>query len=147
MLVLCWSPKRVQARPEEDVRKTRTLLVRLAIAKSTSAIGSTPMANASGPAASGFIPADFVHSASGVHYRVSDEAGHVWLSYERESASPDKALKGRQELLYFIGSGKRGRTYLFEQSGYWFESPINWYAKKQIWDMAPNLPSTRERCR
>jgi predicted CXXCH cytochrome family protein len=105
---------------------------------------STPMANASGPAPDGFLPGDFVHAASGVHYRVSQEAGHIWLNYERDSTSPDKALKGRQELRYFIGSGKRGRTYLFEQSGYWFESPINWYGKKQIWDMAPNYLGARE---
>lgn len=104
----------------------------------------TPMANASGPAADGFIPGDFVHNASGVHYRVAEEDGRVWLSYERDSASPDTALKGRQELRYFIGSGKRGRTYLFAQQGYWFEAPINWYGKKQLWDMAPNFQSVRE---
>lgn len=104
----------------------------------------TPMANASGPATAGFIPGDFVHSASGVHYRVFEESGRVWLSYERESQSADSALKGRQELIYFVGSGKRGRTYLFEQNGYWFEAPINWYGKKQIWDMAPNFQSVRE---
>jgi predicted CXXCH cytochrome family protein len=102
------------------------------------------MANASGSAAGGFIPGDFVHAASGVHYRVTAESGHVWLSYERDSKSADAALKGRQELLYFVGSGKRGRTYLFENSGYWFEAPINWYGKKQIWDMAPNFQSARE---
>jgi len=105
---------------------------------------STPMANASGPAADGFLPGDFVHAASGVHYRVSEEAGRIWLTYERQSASPEKVLRGRQELRYFIGSGKRGRTYLFEQSGYWFESPINWYGKKQIWDMAPNFLGAQE---
>jgi len=105
---------------------------------------ATPMANASGTAADGFLPGDFVHAASGVHYRVSEEAGHVWLNYDRDSPSPDKALKGRQQLRYFIGSGKRGRTYLFERSGYWFESPINWYAKKQIWDMAPNFLAAQE---
>lgn len=105
---------------------------------------TTPMANASGPAADGFLPGHFVHAASGVHYRVSEEAGHIWLNYERESASPDKALRGRQELRYFIGSGKRGRSFLFEQSGYWFESPINWYARQQIWDMAPNYLGAQE---
>jgi predicted CXXCH cytochrome family protein len=102
------------------------------------------MANASGPAPDGFIPGQFVHAASGVRYRVAEEAGQVWLSYERESASTEKTLKGQQALRYFIGSGKRGRTYLFERSGYWFESPINWYGKKQIWDMAPNFQSARE---
>ncbi|WP_348263599.1 tetratricopeptide repeat protein [Telmatobacter sp. DSM 110680] len=105
---------------------------------------TTPMANASGPAVDGFIPGEFVHAASGVHFRVAAEAGQVWLSYERESASSDNLLKGEQNLRYFIGSGKRGRTYLFERSGYWFESPINWYSKKQIWDMAPNFQSATE---
>lgn len=105
---------------------------------------TTPMANASGLAADGFIAGDFVHAASGVHYRVTEEAGHVWLNYERDGASADAGLKGRQELKYFVGSGRRGRTYLFEEKGYWFESPINWYGKKQIWDMAPNFQSVRE---
>ena len=102
----------------------------------------TPMSNASGPADEGFIPADFVHPASGIHYRVTEQGGHVWLSYERNDAA--RALKGRQQLRYFLGSGKRGRTYLFEQEGYWFEAPINWYAKKQMWDMTPNFLSARE---
>ena len=143
MLVLGSLPRRVQARPEGDVHDPNA-----ACAPCHREIYEryrhTPMANASGPAAEGFLPADFVHVASGVHYRVTEEAGNVWLSYERESRSPDKALKGRQELRYFIGSGKRGRTYLFEQPGYWFEAPINWYAKKQIWDMAPNQRHDRE---
>jgi len=102
------------------------------------------MAHASGTAADGFIAADFTHVASGVHYRVTKDNGQVWLLYEREGAPPDPELKGRQELRYFIGSGKRGRTFLFEQQGYWFEAPINWYSKKQIWDMAPNFQSARE---
>ena len=102
----------------------------------------TPMAQASGPADEGFIAADFVHAASGVHYTVTREGGHVWLNYERDD--PRRALKGRRELRYFLGSGRRGRTYLFEQEGYWFEAPINWYAKKQMWDMTPNFLTTRE---
>jgi hypothetical protein len=102
----------------------------------------TPMANASGPADEGFIAADFDHAASGVHYRITKDAGHVWLSYERNDFA--RMLDGRQELRYFLGSGKRGRTYLFEQQGYWFEAPINWYAKKQVWDMAPHFLDERE---
>ena len=99
------------------------------------------MARASGVAGEGFIPADFEHRASGVHYRIEEEQGGVWLSYERKD--PARALEGRQELRYFLGSGRRGRTYLFEQQGYWFEAPINWYAKKQIWDMTPHYLDAR----
>jgi predicted CXXCH cytochrome family protein len=104
----------------------------------------TPMANASGPALDGLMPADFRHADSGIHYKVFEQAGQVWLSYQREDAPPDRELDGRQQLKYFVGSGKRGRTYLFEQQGYWFETPLNWYARKQLWDMAPNYLSVRE---
>jgi predicted CXXCH cytochrome family protein len=102
------------------------------------------MANASGPAVEGLIPADFRHAASGVHYKISEQAGQAWLSYHRDQPPAGRELNGRQELRYFIGSGKRGRTYLFEQQGYWFESPINWYARQQTWDMAPNFQAARE---
>lgn len=98
----------------------------------------TPMAKASGPAAQGFIAADFTHAASGVHYRMELDHGQVWLSYERPNAPPDRALSGRQLLLYYLGSGRRGRTWIYQRQGYWYEIPINWYAKKQLWDMTPH---------
>jgi hypothetical protein len=104
----------------------------------------TPMARASGFAADGLIPADFTHAASGVHYRVFLQNGRAWLSYQRPDATPDRVLDGKQELIYYLGSGKRGRTYLFQQEGFWFEIPVNWYAKKQVWDMAPHFLRTTE---
>jgi predicted CXXCH cytochrome family protein len=104
---------------------------------------NTPMAHASGPAIDGVIPANFRHAASGVQYHVYAEDGAVWMNYQRDAASGNP-LNGQRQLRFYIGSGKRGRTFLFEQGGYWFEAPINWYAKKQIWDMAPNHQSDRE---
>jgi hypothetical protein len=112
---------------------------------------NTPMANASGLAIDGFLPAKFTHLESGVSYRISKDSSGVFLSFEREAVpgsadatAIDHALKGRRELKYFLGSGKRGRTYLFETQGYWFEIPINWYAKKQVWDMAPGYLNAKE---
>ncbi|WP_263355744.1 multiheme c-type cytochrome [Acidicapsa ligni] len=107
---------------------------------------TTPMARASGLAIDGFMPASFTHPASGISYRISEEDRRVWLSFERDTTtgSTGQALQGRRELKYFLGSGKRGRTYLFEDEGYWFEIPINWYAKKQVWDMAPNYLTASE---
>jgi predicted CXXCH cytochrome family protein len=109
------------------------------------------MANASGLAADGFLPASFTHAASGISYRIVEQDGRVYLTFAREAAAglpdgaeDDRSLHGQRELKYFLGSGKRGRTYLFEQEGYWFEIPINWYAKKQVWDMAPNYQNARE---
>jgi tetratricopeptide (TPR) repeat protein len=104
----------------------------------------TPMARASGPAAEGFIPGDFTHSPSGVHYRVYLDRGQVWLSYQRPSAPSGQELDGKQLLLYYLGSGRRGRTWFYQREGYWYEIPINWYAKKHVWDMTPNFLNTRE---
>ncbi len=102
------------------------------------------MARGSGPATEGFIAADFMHRESGIHYRIASKDGHVYLSYERGPGLKESPLNGDVELLYYLGSGKRGRTFLFEREGYWFEIPINWYARKGIWDMAPNYQRAKE---
>jgi tetratricopeptide (TPR) repeat protein len=101
----------------------------------------TPMAHASGPAIDGLTPAEFTHKDSGVHYRIYSEKGRAWLSFDRPG---DPAVQGKRELLYFIGSGHRGRSYLFEIDGFLFESPVNWYAHKRMWDMAPAYQAAKE---
>src|SRR5438445_12766852 len=84
------------------------------------------MAHASGPARENVIPADFVHANSGIHYRIYTEDDRIWLSFERPG---DASLRGKRQLLYYIGSGRRGMTYLFVVDGVLFESPIAWYAQ------------------
>ena len=92
----------------------------------------------------GLIVGSFTHEASGVAYRIFKRDGAGWLSYARPAATAGGYLNGEVELAYFIGSNTRGRTYLFERDGYWFETPVNWYAKKRVWDMAPNYLKSRE---
>ncbi|MBV9341519.1 MAG: tetratricopeptide repeat protein [Acidobacteria bacterium] len=92
------------------------------------------MAHASGLADENFVPADFTHAESGVHYRIYRENGRDWLSFDRQSRDP---VHGKRELLYYIGSGRRGLTYLFADDGFLFELPINWYGNKRLWDMTP----------
>jgi predicted CXXCH cytochrome family protein len=104
----------------------------------------TPMARASGDASAGLLPGEFRHAASGIEYRLFLKNGKAWLSYDRQDPSPDRALHGEQQLIYFIGSGNRGRTYLFERDGFWFESPVNWYSRKQLWDMNPKSLDAKE---
>ncbi len=101
----------------------------------------TNMAHASGRAIDNFIPADFTHAASGVHYRIYEEDHRVWLSFDRPG---DSLVRGKRELLYYIGSGHRGLTYLFSIDGFVFESPVNWYGKKRTWDMTPAYQSAKQ---
>jgi predicted CXXCH cytochrome family protein len=101
----------------------------------------TAMARASGLATQDLIPGEFQHPASGVHYRVYAENDAAWLSFDRPG---DPTVRGTRRLQYFIGSGHRGRTYLFSTDGFFFEAPINWYAQKKVWDTAPAFQSSTQ---
>jgi predicted CXXCH cytochrome family protein len=100
-----------------------------------------PMAHASGPATENLIAGDFHDKKSGIEYRVYEENGKVWLSFERPG---DPLVRGKRELLYYIGQGRRGRTYLFSVDGFVFESPVNWYTDQHMWDMAPGYRNAPE---
>lgn len=94
----------------------------------------TAMAKASGLAKDGLTTGEFDDKESGVHYRVYEQDGEVWMSYERKGKD---RVQGKKQLKYFIGSGKKGRTYLFSEEGFWFEAPINWYSHEKRWNMTP----------
>jgi len=99
------------------------------------------MARASGDAAEGLTTGAFEHKESRVRYRVFQRDGKVWMSYDREGKD---AIRGERELLYFIGSGQKGRTYLFSDQGFLFEAPINWYTQEGRWNMTPAYTEARE---
>ena len=65
-----------------------------------------------------------------------------YLRTKQLSSGRNSQLRGERELKYFIGSGHRGRTYLYEESGLWFQTPINYYSKGGVWDMAPGYGSS-----
>jgi tetratricopeptide (TPR) repeat protein len=101
----------------------------------------TAMAHASGPAAEDLLTGSYTHKNPTVDYRIYADAGKAWLSFDRPD---DPSVRGKRELLYYIGQGRRGRTYLFAVDGFVFESPVNWYADRHMWDMAPAYSDARE---
>ena len=105
-----------------------------------------PMARGSGLATHDFSPGDFFDPVTGVHYRVYLENADAWLSFDRDGDSP---LHGKRKLEYFIGSGHRGKTFVFSDEDFFFESPINFYshqgtANGGVWDMAPKYQGAKE---
>jgi hypothetical protein len=99
------------------------------------------MSQASGSAAENLIAGDFTHKPSGVTYAIYSADGKAWLSFNRPG---DPMVRGKRELLYYIGQGRRGRTYLFAVDGFVFEAPVNWYADRRMWDMPPAFTDTRQ---
>lgn len=101
----------------------------------------TPMALGSGIATEGLIEGGFTHAPSGIRYKLLLREGQAWMIFDRTVPGTGPELHGEQLLSYFVGSGRRGRTYLFEKDGLWFEAPVNYYSKKKLWDMAPHYGS------
>jgi tetratricopeptide repeat protein/cytochrome c554/c'-like protein len=101
----------------------------------------TAMARTSGPAGRHLIEGSFRHESSGVEYRISVENEKVYFSYERPG---DPGMRGRHELQYYVGSNTRGSTFLFENEGFLYKSPINYYVQKKGWDMSPEYHPPRE---
>ena len=101
----------------------------------------TAMARTSGPAARHLVEGSFRHESSGVEYRISVEKEKVYFSYERPG---DPGMRGRHELQYYVGSNTRGSTFLFENEGLLYKSPINYYVQKKGWDMSPEYHPPRE---
>ena len=105
------------------------------------AYAATAMARTSGPAAAHIVEGTFQHQESGVSFRVYRDGTRALLSYDR-SQGPE--LHGTQELKYFVGSNTRGRTFLFDIDGFLYQSPINYYAAKGVWDLSPGYAQLHE---
>ncbi|MDZ4802275.1 MAG: tetratricopeptide repeat protein [Bryobacteraceae bacterium] len=65
--------------------------------------------------------------------RASD--GTLGVSFERE-APP---LSATRSLSWFIGSGRIGRSFAFQQQGFLYQSPVSWYAEDQTWRASPGF--------
>ena len=105
------------------------------------AYAETPMARSSGEARAEFDEAEFTHPPSGIRYRITGEGGKVFLEYERVGAA---AIKGRQQLHYFIGSNAAGRSYLFSLDRFLFQSPVTYYSQSKRWGVSPGYEADRE---
>jgi hypothetical protein len=97
----------------------------------------TGMARGSGIATDALIPGGFDHKLSGVHYDVFNRDGAGWMSFSRSASDTRAGLSGERKLDFYIGSGHRGRTYLYSVGKQWFELPINFYTRRNTWAMAP----------
>lgn len=101
----------------------------------------TAMALTSGPAADNLFLGSFTHDPSGMTYRLYKAGPAAYLAYDRPG---DPSTHGTRELKYYVGSGTRGRSYLFSVDGFLFQSPVNYYTQRGAWDMAPGYETVTE---
>ena len=94
------------------------------------------MANASGLASENLRPGTLTHARSSTEYSISKAGNQVELAWR---SLKDPQIAGKSPLLYFLGSGHLGTTYLYAINNFLFESPVAWYAPSGSYDMKPGL--------
>lgn len=75
--------------------------------------------------------------AAGFHYTV--ERGPTGVVHKEELRdSQGKAVVTHAEpVLWALGSGTRGRSYLIQRGQQLYQSPISWYSESKRWDLSP----------
>jgi len=80
------------------------------------------------------VPAGtFEHAASGTKFAVSSNAGRVLQT----SQWKDELIE--QPVAFVIGSGNHAFGFLMKTDGHIFQSPLSYYTKRRIWDVAPGF--------
>jgi hypothetical protein len=82
-------------------------------------------------------PIPHVFQAHGLQYQVKETADGI-SHIERKLDKEGKTIWEREHSVAFVfGSGTRGRSYLVQEDGALFQSPISWFSQKQMWDLSP----------
>lgn len=92
------------------------------------------MARTSGPVdARQELTGSFLHPASGTTFQIARSERKLELRW----------LDQRQELPFYIGSGRMGRSYVFLDEGYLYQAPAGYYANRRTWDAPPGYEHDR----
>lgn len=81
--------------------------------------------------------AAFDHPPSGKRYEVLRRDGQLWHREWKLVDGGEPVLLQEYPMKYVTGSGRHSLTYIYEVDGFWYESPITWYASRQAWGMSP----------
>ncbi|MEP6538554.1 MAG: tetratricopeptide repeat protein, partial [Bryobacteraceae bacterium] len=77
------------------------------------------------------------HALSGSTFSINASAGGMRQRLERDG------VEGEFPVDYVIGSGNNAFGYLVRIGNYLFQSPVAYYSKKKLWDLAPGYEGDR----
>jgi predicted CXXCH cytochrome family protein len=101
----------------------------------------TPMAQSSGKVGAGdvketFDRSEFRDNRGAFSYKVAPD-----YRFEFTQQSATQPIVGSRALEYFIGSGSAARTFLIDDGGFLFESPVTFYRQSASWKASPGFES------
>jgi hypothetical protein len=79
----------------------------------------------------------FEHALSKTRFSIRSSPSGVWQSFERDGEN------GEQRVAYVIGSGAHAFGYLVRVGDHLFQSPLSYYTRRRLWDVAPGYETSR----
>ena len=83
-----------------------------------------------------FDRAEFRDARGAFSYKVSPD-----YRFEFRQQGASRPIAGVRALQYFIGSGAAARTFLLDDGGFLFESPVTYYRQSASWKASPGFES------
>ncbi|HEY2911554.1 MAG TPA: hypothetical protein VGI99_14985 [Gemmataceae bacterium] len=78
--------------------------------------------------------------ALGSHFRVDRAGPRLSATETRAGANGRPIYETTTDIAAVIGSGAKGQSFLTLQDGFVSQSPVSWFAQKQLWDVSPGFP-------
>jgi Flp pilus assembly protein TadD len=78
-----------------------------------------------------------VFEAQRLRYTVAWRSGRLFHGESARDRRGQVIGEREAEVAYAVGSGTHGYSFLVENQGYVFLSPISWYSAKKSWDLSP----------
>src|SRR5580692_4554003 len=101
----------------------------------------TPMAQSSGKVETAdpketFDRAEFRDARGAFSYKVAPD-----YRFEFTQQGSSRPIAGARALAWFVGSGAAARTFLIDDGGFLFESPVTYYRQSASWKPSPGFES------
>jgi predicted CXXCH cytochrome family protein len=78
-------------------------------------------------------------TALGRRFRVDRQGERIWHRQAVLDDAGRPVVESAREVRWVIGSGRKGYSFLAEQGGYLFQTPISWFAQQRRWDLSPGF--------
>lgn len=82
-------------------------------------------------------PASFQHALSKRDYSVFREGDRLIHREVIRGADNQELARTDHEIVYTMGSGTHGKSYVYRDGGIFGQSPISWYQKSEQWAISP----------
>lgn len=85
--------------------------------------------------------ASFRHDASSNRYEVFQRDNKLFHKEVTVGADGTDLASTEHEIVYTIGSGTHGKSYVYQDGGFFGQSPLSWYEETNQWHLSPGYDS------